>query len=91
MNGFRPFGVEASAWQSGYEAGVRFANHGGGKNTAADEMTAEEGILHIQKIVQQYTDQHNEMGVVEQMRHEGDLWSACMDEIRYILTQVSDR
>lgn len=89
MNGCRPFSAESSAWQQGYEAGIRIANHGGGRTAVADQMTAEEAVLHVKKIVNSFNEEYDDMGVVEQMRHGGDLAEDALAQIKRILDEVS--
>lgn len=54
-------------------------------------MTAEEAILHIKKIVEAFNEEYNSMGVVEQMRHGGDMAENSIRDIEDVLneTQVS--
>lgn len=55
------------------------------------EMTAEEAVLHIKKIVDAFNEEYNDMGVVEQMRHGGDMAEEAIRDIEHILndTQIS--
>lgn len=86
MNGYKPFGIESSAWQDGFEAGKR-------AQAAVKEynMTPEEGILHIRKILDKAFEVYDDWGVVEQMRHEGELWNNAVHEIKDILNEVKTR
>ena len=54
-------------------------------------MTAEEGLLHIKKIVASYSEEYEDWNVVEQMRHGGDLWENCIKEIKQILADIDER
>lgn len=81
--GYSAFGIESSAWQSGFEAGKRSATA-----LRGDDMTAEEALLHIEKVLNEFDEQHNSMGAVEQMRHESDLMATTLDKIRFFTNEV---
>ena len=81
------FSPESSAWQNGYEAGIRKATHG--TALKGHQMTAEEAILHIKKVVNAFFEEYDDMGIVEQMRHGGDMAENAMHDIRHIVDEVN--
>lgn len=85
MNGYSAFGIESSAWRSGFEAGKRAA-------TALKEhdVTAEEAILHIKKILDAFDEEYDNMNAVIQMRKEANMMSEVIDKIRYIADEVKE-
>lgn len=86
MNGYRAFGIESSAWRDGFEAGQRSA-----AALKEHDVTAEEAVLHIKKILDAFDEEYDNMNVVVQMRREADMMLDVLDKIRYIADQVKDR
>lgn len=86
MNGYRPFGIENSAWRDGFEAGKRSA-----AALKEQDVTAEEAVLHIKKILDAFDEEYDNMNAVVQMRREADMMFDVLDRVRYIVNEVRDR
>lgn len=52
-------------------------------------MTSEEAILHIKKIANAFDEEYEDMNIIEQIRHGGDLAENCMREIMKILEETT--
>lgn len=52
-------------------------------------MTSEEAILHIKKIANAFDEEYEDMNIIEQIRHGGDLAENCMREIMKILEETA--